>query len=197
MNAMNLIGSTAAKLLSTARGLGLAWLTPLVLARHLGLRVGEIMHIRVSDFDFSRHELKVWTSRAVEDGQPFKCYCVAYRNGNARRDVIELPSPLAILLRKWIQFRSLKKKDWMFPSSVPKCCDQRHLTRARIAQIFDEVLSKSKLINTSGRRWGFESLRILYMNETIERIKNPELIAKLLRHHRLWSSKAAARKARG
>lgn len=175
----------AEKLLKGAEALGLEWLVPIYVTRSLGLRVTELIHIRIRDLQFDHGRLWIWTAKNKQGRQPVECSCNGYRDNKAVRDAMSMKPQLAQVLKGWIEYRRLGGDDWLFPSPRDR---MRHLTRGRIAQVFDEASREGNVQKV--RRRGVHSLRHLVGTEVAELTKDPYKVQRVLRQRSITSAES-------
>jgi len=161
----------------------------IILAYNGALRVSELVHIRVSDFNWSTARMrmipfkKAGRRRIKQNDGTFKMV------DKPLPDAIEYPLPASTvaLVRVYVEAQKLKSGSWLFPGSVtPKgChvvklkCPGGHLSK-RKAQMLWDVVCKEAGVKVPGR--GIHSLKHARGTEVARKTKDPFLVKEMLRH---------------
>lgn len=180
----------ATLLLEAALELGPQWFVPLYTFRHTGLRVNELVHVRVNDINAELGRIYVWTGKNKAGSKPVGCSCGGYRKNVAVRESIPLSSSLAQVLLGWIDFRALTPDDWILPSRKNRL---RHMTTERLRQMFDEAAAEAGVHKVKNR--STHSLRHLLGTEVAAKTGNPYMVQAFLRHASTASSDAYVHRA--
>ena len=175
----------ATSILEAAEKLGVDWFVPLYLARYTGLRVVELVHIRVRDIRFDLGKLFVWTAKSQSATELVGCNCGGYMNHRGIRDTVPFKSVVGQVLSGWIEVRSLATHDWLFPSRKNH---RRHTTMRRMKQIFDEASLRAGVPKIPQR--GIHSFRHLVGTEVADMTGDPYKVQAFLRHESVASSEA-------
>ena len=159
---------------------------PLFFMRYTGTRVVELVHIRVRDFRFDLGKVFVWTAKNKANSKLVGCKCGGYVDDRAVRDSIPFKAAVAKVAQGWIEYAGLSPDDWLFPSRRNR---RRHLTMARIRQIFTEAAKLARIPKIPQR--GPHSLRHLVGTEVAEATQgNPYKIQAFLRQGDVSSAQA-------
>lgn len=119
-----------------------------------GLRVSEVVRLRIEDCDHARQVLRV-------------------RQGKGRKDRITLLSDAAFrLVRKYIDQE--KPEPWLFPGQTPG----RHLTERSVQKVFEKALSASGVM----KQVGIHALRHSFATHLLENGIDLRYIQELLGH---------------
>ncbi|WP_179036964.1 tyrosine-type recombinase/integrase [Paenibacillus sp. URB8-2] len=119
-----------------------------------GLRVGEVVRLRIEDCDNARKVLRV-------------------RQGKGRKDRITLLSDAAYqLVRKYVEQE--KPEPWLFPGQTPG----RHLTERSVQKVFEKALSASGVM----KKLGIHALRHSFATHLLENGIDLRYIQELLGH---------------
>lgn len=119
-----------------------------------GLRVGEVVRLRIEDCDHARKVLRV-------------------RQGKGRKDRITLLSDAAYqLVRKYVEQE--KPEPWLFPGQTPG----RHLTERSVQKVFEKALSVSGVM----KRVGIHALRHSFATHLLDNGIDLRYIQELLGH---------------
>ena len=142
---------------------------------NLGLRVGELVSIKVSDIDFEHSVIGIRTLKQKKEKGVI--------------DEMLLPEGINTLISDYIKKYKLKQEDWLFKS------DKGVLSKRGCQWIFDKYATKCGLKikgkdNKKGR--GIHCLRHFQGIILSEATNNPTKVAKLLRHRNLDTSLAYA-----
>ena len=176
----------AAKILAVAKERGPEWYLPLFIPRYTGLRCIEMLHIRVRDIRFDLNRIFCWTAKTKTGAVFVGCTCGGYTENKGVRDSVPFKKEVGVVLRGWIEYHMLSPDDWIFPSRKNR---MRHLSTARIRQIFDDVSRWAKVPKVPQR--GIHSLRHLVGTEVAELTDgNPFKVQKFLRQSNVASAEA-------
>lgn len=188
-DAKNLEESDLEKIFQEAKKLGPLAYVAIVLAYNGALRVSELIHIKVADFNWGTGKLTMvplkkagrkkkrmadGTTTVVERGLP---------------PAIEYPLPGSVMAvaRDYIKKEKLDPKGWLFPGFVrPRgChivkldCPGGHLSKRKMQLIFDEVALAAK-VKVPGR--GIHSLKHGRLTEIAQKTKDPYFVKEAGRH---------------
>lgn len=188
-DAKNLQEADISRLFIEAKKLGALPYIAIVLAYNGALRVSELIHIKVQDFNWSTGKLTMiplkkagkkkkklpdGTMTTVERGLPTP---------------IEYPLPMSVMTaaRDYIKGEKLDKEVWLFPGFVGPggChivkleCPGGHLSKRKMQMIFDEVAIAAK-IKVPGR--GIHSLKHGRLTEIAQKTKDPYFVKEAGRH---------------
>jgi integrase len=167
----------------------------IVLAYNGALRVSELVHIKVSDFNWAsgkltmiplkkagkkRKKLPDGTITIIEKPLP---HPVEY----------PLPSVVMEAARGYIKKEKLKGTDWLFGGFVSPggchivklICPGGHISKRKMQMIFDQVARAAK-VKTEGR--GIHSLKHGRLTEVAEKTKDPYLVKEMGRHSSIMMS---------
>lgn len=126
----------------------------LVTAYSAGLRVGEVVRLKVSDIDSKRMKIRVTAGKGAKD-----------------RETLLSETALRIL-REY--FRAFKPKDWLFPGEE-RC---EHLTERSAERVFKDSLKKAGIIKPAT----FHTLRHSFATHLLEDGVDMRYIQELLGH---------------
>lgn len=160
----------------------------IVLAYNGAMRVGELIHLKVSDFNFPAGmalilPLKKAGKKRVK-GQDGKVRIV----DRPLPKKVEYPMPAAImeLVSKYIKSERLKPESWLFPGLCAKSCNVLkleclggHITKRAVQKIFDRVCRAAEA-KVPGR--GIHSLKHGRLTEVAKKSKDPFLVKEAGRH---------------
>ena len=188
-DAKNLQESDISKLFTEAKKLGILPHIAIILAYNGALRVSELVHIKVRDFNWATGKLTMiplkkagkkkkrlpdGTMTTVERGLPTP---------------IEYPLPGSIMAaaKEYIRVGKLDPEGWLFPGFVRPggChivkleCPGGHLSKRKMQMIFDEVAILAK-IKIPGR--GIHSLKHGRLTEIAQKTKDPYFVKEAGRH---------------
>lgn len=150
-----------------------------VVTYNAALRRSELIHLEISDFDFSRDRLSI---------RPAKKRPV---DGNVKPVDYPVTKRVLSVVKEWIQTNRLSPDSWLFPGNSAACgyrarlCGGRHLSPRVVANVFDEVASS---VNLKMRDRGMHSLRHSRLTELALKTKNPWFVRMAGRHETLSMS---------
>jgi len=167
----------------------------LVLARYMGLRVTELLHVRVGDVDWPKGTLKVLRVRTKTDSKEavvVKCDCKSYGHQVALADIMPVPIAVkAVLGARLVALKDGTVNSWIFPSRQD---GKKHMTRAGMSWTFKQLAKQTGLPR---RRDGFASLRNLFLLDCLKstKNKNPKNLQAAMRMHKRISATRLREKA--
>ncbi|MCL4488755.1 MAG: site-specific integrase [Chloroflexi bacterium] len=126
----------------------------LVTAYSAGLRVGEVVRLKVSDVDSRRMQIRVTAGKGAKD-----------------RDTLLSATALEILRQ---YFRAFRPKDWLFPGDDPK----DHLSERAAQKVFHDSLKKAGILKPAT----FHTLRHSFATHLLEDGVDMRYIQELLGH---------------
>lgn len=138
--------------------------TIFVLGVSAGLRIGELLGLKVADLDFERNTLSV--RRGVYRGT------VGSPKTAGSERIIPIASYVAALLRAYLAIREVRS-EWLFPSKTGGPLNDRNLMRRQVEPVSDGL----KLA-----RFGWHSLRHTFRTMAGNHGIAPELVQGLLGH---------------
>jgi len=159
------------------------------LAYNGALRVSELIHIRVKDFNFTTGRMsmiplkKAGKRRIKQSDGTYKTV------DNPLPDPVEYNLPMNVmqLTKDYIKRNRLKDEDWLFPGYVRPngChimkleCPGGHVCKRKVQAIFSRLLVKAG-IGVPGR--GIHSLKHGRLTEVARKTKDPYLVKEMGRH---------------
>lgn len=126
----------------------------LVTAYPAGLRVGEVVRLKVSDIDSKRMTIRITAGKGAKD-----------------RDTLLSETALEIL-REYV--RAFKPKDWLFPGDAPG----DHLSERSAQHVFEDAKKKTGIIKPAT----FHTLRHSFATHLMEDGVDMRYIQELLGH---------------
>lgn len=160
----------------------------IVLAYNGAMRAAELIHFKVSDFNFSTGTalilpLKKAGKKRVK-GQDGKVRIVD--RPLPKKVEYPFPGPVIELVAKYVKAERLKPDSWLFPGMCAKSCNVLklecpggHVTKRAVQKIFDRVC-RAAGAKVPGR--GIHSLKHGRLTEVARKSKDPYLVKEAGRH---------------
>lgn len=177
------------RLFEVAKKLGPKTHLMVVLAYNGAMRVSELVHVKVSDFNFSTGKISIIPLKKAGKRR------VKGRDGKVRTIEKPLPRPIDCplppnimdMVKRYIQQTHLSGTSWLFPGrgSREAChvvkleCPGGHITKRAVQKIFDKACHGAQ-IKMPGR--GIHSLKHARATEVAEKTKDPYLVKEICRH---------------
>lgn len=149
------------KLLSLARNMGRREHLMILLSYGVALRVSELVHIRVSDFDFASSSVQILALR------------------RKYRDKISCPIDPSILdeVDSYISEEGLNKDSYLFPGRARKSCNivsydcpGGHISKREVQIIFDRLATKA---GVKKRGYGIQALKHARLLDVAKKTRDP------------------------
>lgn len=157
----------------------------IVLAYNGALRVSELIHLKVSDFNFQTGKVKILPLKKAGKKR--------FRGPDGRVRMVDKPLPAPIecpfpdialqLTRKYLALA--KPSDWLFPGASASCrivkfqCPGGHMSKRAVQKIFDR-LAIAAGVKVPSR--GIHSLKHGRLTEIARKSKDPFLVKAVGRH---------------
>lgn len=147
------------------------------LCYNAALRVCELIHLKVSDFDFEDGFVDIIPAKRTHT----ETICKNGRTLVSQRPLprpIHYPLPWSVvrLTQRWIAHQHLSSEDWLFPGTSSSClviganCAGGHISKREVQRIYHRLAGASG-IDRSGR--GIHSLKHSRLIEFAQKSRDP------------------------
>ena len=188
-DAKNLDEADLAKIFKEAKRLGdLAYMV-IVLAYNGALRVSELVHIRVSHFNWGTGKLTMIPLKKAGQKRKKMPDGTVVTVEKELPPAIEYPLPGSVMAaaKEYIRKEGLGKDAWLFPGFtrpggchiVKLDCPGGHLSKRKMQLVFDEIAVAAK-VKMPGR--GIHSLKHGRLTEVAQKTKDPYFVKEVGRH---------------
>lgn len=165
------------KLMSAAKASSLRDYALLGICYNAAMRVCELVHLKVGDFDFKHGFVNIIPAKRTH-------LETITRNGRtvvserALADPIQYPLALEVarLISRWVRREKLSKNDWVFPGTSSSCqmtgidCPGGHLSKREAQRIYHKIASTCGLDRAFR---GIHSLKHTRLIEFAKKTKDP------------------------